>query len=360
MRRAIPFIFAKLFLFSLCLMRSSPVAFAQAAQPAAADAQAQAQVAQQAQDQAAIEQALRAQAQQQEDQANFGGGFGQSGRGGRGSATARGRGRRNSGPYEPSAAQLQQLLNNGSITPEQYQQMSPLMSDRAQSLTANPNTAAANDSGEPKDLIALNLWVLTIDLPRAKAADDITASLVQRANDLPTVIGSRDDVRVLIGKLTVAGVLVRSREYRVTAVSGQPVSIQSGGNMPLVTASQVMGGGRGGGGGGRVNSISYQTVGTTIQFQPRVIAGGNIDVTLNYNSSEQEEARNVAIAEGDDGNRLPATRTVTQQLQVTSRVKPGAAVLVQSDILAEPNNDAAGVRTQLIVLGASIVPNAAD
>ena len=67
--------------------------------------------------------------------------------------------------------------------------------------------------------------MLTIELPRAKAADDITTSLVSRANELPFVIDWRDDVRVLIGKLTLAGVLARFREFRATALSGQAVSI---------------------------------------------------------------------------------------------------------------------------------------
>jgi hypothetical protein len=216
-------------------------------------------------------------------------------------------------------------------------------------------SATMTPAGEPKDLISLNLWVLTIEMPRDKVGDDLVAGLAARANELSTVVGSRDDVRVLIGKLSVAGILKRSREFRIMAMDGQQAYLQSGANEPQITASSIVGGARAGAGGGRVNSITYNPIGTLIHILPGISQGSNIDVQLQFSASEIEEAPSVLLAEQVDVKPIMATRITTQQLQTNTRVKNGTAVLLQSDVISEPAGTA-NVRTQLIILGASIIP----
>ncbi|MEX2315943.1 MAG: hypothetical protein WD669_02255 [Pirellulales bacterium] len=319
---------------SVCLLiclfaaTTSKIAEAQVPPPLGANPAPAPQNAQELEQQqrAQLEQALRAQQDEMGVQPRGGGG------------RRRGRGRGQTAAEEDF---LRQSILRQNETP------------RSAPAVESPPPLEVPHSTEPRDLIALNLWVLTVEAPRDKAAEDLTASLLARSNDLPLVIGTRDDVRVLVGKLTVAGLLARSREFRVIALNGQPVSIQSGGNQPRIVVAR--GGGQGGGGGG-MNQVQYQSVGTNISFLPRVVAGGNVDVQLYLTTNEQEEARNVPVAVGPDGNPITATRTTNQQLQTTARVKAGAAVLVQSDALADPGNELSSIRTQLIILGATIVP----
>jgi hypothetical protein len=279
----------------------------------------------------AIEQALRA----QQEEMNV------PQRGSR--RSGRGRGGRN--PVDPNTGLPVQFDTSVQST---FQRAESGRTIAAVESLSQVDKSPAND---PKDLIALNLWVITIDVPREKAAEDLTASLAARANDLPVVIGSRDDVRVLVGKLTVAGLLARSREFRVMALNGQPASIQAGGNQPRIMVAA-----RGGGLGGGANQVQYRSVGTNISFLPRIVAGGNVDVQLVLSTNEQEDANNVPVGIGPDGNPVTATRTTNQQLQTTARVKSGAAALVQSDVLSEPNNELSSIRTQLIILGATVMP----
>ena len=107
-------------------------------------------------------------------------------------------------------------------------------------------TTDAAQSNEPKDLILLKLWVITVEMPKAKAADDLVAGLVHRVNELPAVLKS-EEVPLLLGKLSVAGVLRRSREFQLLAANGQMAINQSGAMIPMIQNSSVMfSGARGG------------------------------------------------------------------------------------------------------------------
>ncbi|MEX2315944.1 MAG: hypothetical protein WD669_02260 [Pirellulales bacterium] len=300
-------------------------ASAQAAPAAAAAARAQEDA--QAQERAAAEEAQRAAQQAQlEDLLNQRGGRRRP-RGGRGSSFPAG---------------------DASIPAA----MSGFSSSRTQAGAEGPPPPDAALPNEPKALVSLNLWVLTIELPRAKAADDLVGRLAASINELPTELGSRDDVRVLIGKLSVAGLLKRSREFHMISVNGQTAGTVVGASKPTISSTQSSVR------GGRANSITYQLVGTNVQLSPRVFANGNLQVAVMYESSDvQKSSPPVLLGDlGDGAEPVIADQVVNQRINTSVQLKKGSAVLVQRDILTEPNNEAATITTQLVILAASVIP----
>jgi hypothetical protein len=200
--------------------------------------------------------------------------------------------------------------------------------------------------------VELRLWVLTIAMPREKATDDLIANLAASANSLPQVVGTLDQVRELVDKLTVAGILQRSREFRLTAAAGQTAQLLSGANEPQITSTTMTARG----GGGRTNSFQYQPVGMNIQATPTFDAAGNLQVHLNFTASSIEKTDPlVVISESDDGKTLAINRTISLTVQTIARLKRDTAVLVQSDSIYEPEAGNSS-RTQLLILGGKVLP----
>jgi hypothetical protein len=257
----------------------------------------------------------------------------------------RGRGGRGRGPRRSSS--LEQMLR-ASAAAENSVQIEAPQPQRGSGTTppAPPNT------NEPTQIIQFHVWVLSIDAPRDKTADQLVAALAETAGDMPQTIGTIPKVRELIGKLSIAGILQRSREFRFSAATGQPAHIESGAQDPMITSTQ----GNPAITGGRTNSYQFRPVGTVIQATPQLDPAGNIHVNLSYTSSSMQPSMPpVIISEESNGKTLSIPRIVNQSFRSTVRLRSGNAVLVQSDTTTDAVGGA-GMRAQLLILGAVVVP----
>lgn len=132
----------------------------------------------------------------------------------------------------------------------------------------------------------------------------------------------------------------KGQRIRLTAVDGQQVTTQSGGNKPVVTGA-VAGGanpprpGGFGGPGVMQKSISYQQVGTTLKMTPRIGADNAVTLELSVQDSRVRapEAGDEAGASSMENNSLTtklniaAGRSVVAQA-VRTETKTGAVVAV--------------------------------
>src|SRR5262245_26173108 len=79
----------------------------------------------------------------------------------------------------------------------------------------------------------------------------------------------------------------KGQRIKLTAVEGQQIMTQTGGNKPFVSGA-VVGGGFGGKGGGGLpqRSINYQAVGTTVKMTPRIGADNAVALELSLTESK--------------------------------------------------------------------------
>lgn len=111
----------------------------------------------------------------------------------------------------------------------------------------------------------------------------------------------------------------KAQRIKLTAVEGQPVSTQLGGNKPYTTSSVVGGGGFGGKGGVAQKSVSYQPVGTTVKLTPRVGAENAVLLELSVQETKVKAAEEEGGAPSFDNTSLttrlsvPAGRPVVAQ-----------------------------------------------
>jgi hypothetical protein len=246
--------------------------------------------------------------------------------------------------------------------------------DGSAELSVEPAT------GQPSEMVAFTVWDVTIAEPSAPETDELVGKLIDKATSLPTVVGTADEVRDLIGRLKAASLLRKSREFRLLTTDGQTASTQSGSDRPSVIATQVspMGAGRGGRSRPNVelqatnpapapseppvpeqivsNSIQMRAVGTQVQLTPRIDSAGGIMVQFNYNSSDLERSPNVTLSEIPGRKPVMADSTTTCQIQSTLRLKSGTAVVVQSDTMRSVDGETPSGRTQLVILAASVQP----
>ncbi len=204
-------------------------------------------------------------------------------------------------------------------------------------------------SAEPRDLVALTVWVLTVSDSATPETDELIGQLVDKANSLPVVIGKSDDVRDLVKRLKVAGLLSTSREYRLLTLDGQQVTSQAGSNHPTIVATNITN-------RGRTNSINFQQVGTMITATARIDAASGILVSLDYQASGVEKSRDVAIDQPGEGQPTFADIMATQQINTTVRLKSGTALLVRSDATQDFGEKSTGGQTRLIILSATVIP----
>jgi len=223
--------------------------------------------------------------------------------------------------------------------------------DTTSPMNTSSQTKSVAQASFAQATVLVNIWVLDIEVTRDDAADPAKAELAARAADLPFVVGSRADVRALIGKLTLAGLLKKSREFRLTPSDGQPAVVRTGANAPQVTRLSQNG-------ADQINQLQYRPVGTAIQAQARRDETGHITLNLNYEHTEIERRPPSSQALIPRGGPAPATpdQIATQSFQSVFRLRPGTAVVAQKDTAAEPSNSLANVRTQLIIVGATVIP----
>jgi hypothetical protein len=143
----------------------------------------------------------------------------------------------------------------------------------------------------------------------------------------------------------------KGQRIKLTAVDGQPIATQSGGNKPVVTSSAVApGGGRGGAGPGGFGgpgvvqkSVSYQSVGTTLKMTPRVGADDAVTLELSVQDSR--------VRAPDAGDESGASSTETSSLTTKLIIPAGRSVVAQ----AVRTETKAGAVVAVVVVAARVV-----
>src|SRR5205823_4379871 len=129
-----------------------------------------------------------------------------------------------------------------------------------------------------------------IDRPARSVEMEVTLVEVAAKADAPG-LPSGAELLAKLDDLSKSGAAVQ--RIKLTAIEGQPVSVQTGGNKPYASSSTVTGRGPGGGGlgggnpalglGGPVSqrSVMYHQVGTTVKASAHIEGDGAIAVELN-------------------------------------------------------------------------------
>jgi type II secretory pathway component GspD/PulD (secretin) len=135
------------------------------------------------------------------------------------------------------------------------------------------------------------------------------------------------------------------QRIRLTAVEGQQVSSQIGGNKPYTSGSVIAGGGGGFGKGGGVaqRSISYQPVGTTVKMTARVGTDNAVSLELNVQDNKVKAA--------DAGDEVGAPTMEHNTLTTRLSVPAGRPVIAQS-VRSEGKG---GPTVSLVVVTARVV-----
>ena len=94
-----------------------------------------------------------------------------------------------------------------------------------------------------------------------------------------------------------------------------------------------------------------------MQLLPRVLSNGTLQVAVKFEASDiQKTVPPVVISELADTDPVIADQVTKQRIDTNVQLKPGTAMLVQRDVISEPGNEAANVRTQLVIVSASVLP----
>jgi hypothetical protein len=234
---------------------------------------------------------------------------------------------------------------------------STLESAVAQRGAAGSGSRDANSPGpdepfanEAKDAVVVHVWLLIISATKEQRADSRIGDLVARATNLPPVVGTLGDLRAWIGKLEAAGVIERLREVRVMALDGQSGQVFAGETAASITGTTTNM-------GIRSNNIRQFDIGTQVNVLPHIAKDGALQIRFVYNTSDIEKMPDVVIQEEADGNRVLADRITHRTTNAAVRLKSGTAVVVQSDTSTRAwGQVAAGVRIEMILLGATVVP----
>ena len=236
-------------------------------------------------------------------------------------------------------------------------------------------------TGEPRDMIAVTVWDLTISDSTGPESDELVGKLIDKANNLPTVLGTADEVRDLVSRLKAANLMRKSREFRLLATDGQLSSTQSGADRPSVIATQVTSLDSGASRPRRGvnpptqnplpaptpnespaperivnNSIQYRSISTLVQATPRIDTSGGIQILLNYSASDIERSSDVVLTEIPGRDPVTADSVVVRQIQSSVRLKSGTAVVVQADAAQTSDGESLTGKTHLLILAASVQP----
>ena len=219
------------------------------------------------------------------------------------------------------------------------------------SKETTPNRTGADESklsADPKKVVALTVWVVTLSEPAVMVDKD--RNLAEVATEIPSEFASRKDVRELIGRLKAAKRIRASRELRMATVDGQPARVQFGIDQPQIMGTTVSN-------RGRQNQVNYRPIGTTVEVRPQIDADERLVVGFDFTMTDSAKSTDVAIVEDVDGKSRFADVMMSRQVKTTVRLKNGAATLVQYDETTGYANRSGEDQIELIMLGASLTPD---
>ncbi|MCE9564000.1 MAG: hypothetical protein K8U57_18310 [Planctomycetes bacterium] len=143
---------------------------------------------------------------------------------------------------------------------------------------------------------------------------------------------------------TAAGQVKEGKGQRIklTAVEGQQVTTQIGGNKPYVSG-RADAGGFAKGGGGIQRSITYHPVGTTVKMTPRIGADNAVVLELNVSDSK--------VKLPDAGDDVGAPTMENNTLTTKLHIQTGRSVVAQS-VRTEGK---AGATVSVVIVTAKVV-----
>ena len=193
---------------------------------------------------------------------------------------------------------------------------------------------------EPKQLIAVTLWFVTVTDP--------SSNHVARATNIPPVMGSIEEARKLIRSILSESAVGKMREVRILCVDGAKAEARVGANMPRVVATNRSE-------GRRVNALQIEPIGTLVRIQPRIDSDNNIQLGFFHSISDMKESADVIIETGDVDDTTYATVVDTQSLETTTTIRSGRAVLVHCEAPFGLEEGVADNDLRLIIVSADIV-----
>ena len=144
---------------------------------------------------------------------------------------------------------------------------------------ADANETENRPSERPKAMIALSIWILKLSESHEEADPELTAKLAEHAENLSALIGSVSEVRELVGRMRVAGLLRSERELRMVTLVGQPVTSHIGRNQPRIIG--VSSDPR----RGQTHSLVMEPIGIKIKALPQIDSDDQIQVSLEIGES---------------------------------------------------------------------------
>jgi type II secretory pathway component GspD/PulD (secretin) len=162
-------------------------------------------------------------------------------------------------------------------------------------------------------------------------------------------------VRAKVRDLQQKGIISSVKTVELSALTGDSARTQVSENKPFVTGvtAGFGGGGRGaaGGAGPVSRSITYRTVGTSVQVKPSVSADGEVTLDLKVDDSTMRAGESGASVGSDEkGAAIPAAEFVVFTLETRVKVRPGHFVLAEGSKAASKT----GQSQTIILVTASV------
>ena len=179
---------------------------------------------------------------------------------------------------------------------------------------------------------AVTLEVMVVEVPPGKEDDKGPA---------PADFGGpAEDVMKKVAALRRSGRLGEVRQFRLSALEGQPASVRVGASRPYTVGSVVTGTGR------STRSISYRDTGTDIETTARVNPDGTVSLELTLSDSRMHLPEDgVVIGTDADNKPLRAAEFVHSRLKTRLKLAPGRAVAAE-----DVTTTSKGGRAQTIVI----------
>lgn len=216
---------------------------------------------------------------------------------------------------------------------------------RADGSTSEQDKSAANadaSSRHAAEQISFELWIVSLGKSEKDADDDELDQLLARAGGLPTVVGSSDDARALIHRLSERKAVRAIQEYRLTTLDGCKATVLFSQRVPQIIRVTLND-------RGQTNNITFQEVGTNLELIPSLRVDRAIQVDISVETSGLEESHDAAIAIPSQGKAIYASIAVARRITTSVSIESGAAVLVGQ------LTDKMGRKAELVILSATIV-----
>ncbi len=201
---------------------------------------------------------------------------------------------------------------------------------------------SAVEPAASSQLVALDLWVVTLRMPKDVAQEDQFGPLLARVENLPTVIGGRDAARKLLDRLKDQGAVRQLQTFRMSTLSGHKGYMLRGERTPTIIGMSQSD-------FGQTNSIQYLQTGTIVQWTPTVVNAQEIQVDISYERSDVVNSGDVAIAQPKDGEPTPAQSVPSLTITTAATLKSGEAAIVSLASDTEQEN------STLLILSTAMV-----